>query len=102
MESDDSRLWYPLHPRWIPLLRIVGVLGAIYVIYNIILDRPWSLGSLLNWGVPAVLALSCLCVQPELRARTFLNRVGSIAHLLLVFLVLPLALLAILIRWFHG
>jgi len=101
-ESGDAKLWYPLHPRWIPLLRLVGVLSAGACIYSFVLDRPWSLDSLLRWIVPVIFILSCLCAQPELRPRTFLNRVGNIAHLLLVFLVLPLALFALLTHWFRG
>jgi hypothetical protein len=85
-----------------PLLRIVGGLGVLCAIYNIVLDYPWSLASLFRWAVPVILVLSCLCVQPERRPCTFLNRLGSIAHLLLVFLILPLALLAIVTHWLHA
>jgi hypothetical protein len=48
------------------------------------------------------LILSCLLVQPELRVPTVLNRIGSIAHQLLVFLVLPLALVALTLHLFRA
>jgi len=101
-DVDDTRIWYPVHPRWIPLLRLFGVISLLFVIYSTAMQRPWSLSSLSRWCVPAILAFSCLFVQPELRATTVLNRIGSIAHLLLVFLALPLALLALILYWIHG
>jgi hypothetical protein len=93
MHADDSRIWYPLNPRWIPLLRLAGALGLLGIIYSVASQRPWSLASLGQWCVPAILALFCLFTQPELRAPTVLNRIGRGAHHLLVFLVLPLAIL---------
>ena len=53
--ADDSRIWYPLHPRWIPLLRLFGVLSLLFAIYTLVLQRPWSLSSLSRWCVPAIL-----------------------------------------------
>jgi hypothetical protein len=100
--ADDSRIWYPLHPRWIPLLRLFGILGLLFAIYSVVLQQPWSFPSLSRWSVPAILVLSCLFIRPELRTPTVLNRIGSIAHLLLIFLALPLALLALILYWLHA
>jgi hypothetical protein len=81
--------------------RMTGILRALCAIYGIALEPPSTLAALLRTGgVPAVLILYCLGAQPERRKRTLLTWFGSIAHLLLVFLVFPLALLVALSRLF--
>jgi hypothetical protein len=82
--SSQSQLWYPLPPRYLPIVRVLGVLIALGAIYRVVAERHWSGGG--------VLALYFLFVRPELRPRTPIYQIGVIAHW--VFLVLMVLIVA--------
>lgn len=97
--ADHARIWYPFHPRWIPLFRLFCSVGLQCLLYRVVVQWPLSFAELARMAVPTILLLSGFFIRPELRAPTVLNRLGGIAHLLLLLLAFPLALGALIFHW---
>ena len=77
---SQSQLWFPIHPRFVLLLRIVG--GAVALV-DIYVNRADY-----HWLMPASLLLWFLFIRPELRPRTPWNLFAVHAHWLLIVILL--------------
>lgn len=100
-ENTDSQVWYPVHPRYLKLLRIVAILFALGAIYIAAQHHTFSVYFLSSIVFPLGVSFYWFSVQPELRSSSFLSRCGILAHWLLLFLVLPLVIFATLARLFY-
>ncbi|MDB6154066.1 MAG: hypothetical protein JWL90_2519 [Chthoniobacteraceae bacterium] len=87
MTDSPNQLWYPVLPRWLPLLRILGIGIAAGAIYRVVSERHWSGGG--------IMTLYFLFIQPELRPRTPFYWCGVIVHWIF-YLFLLVAVAAVL------